>query len=153
MGDEERGWMQWETTASELPRNAQEVLVPELALHVVWWRENLNPGWAPPEALKLLRDLGTEISQLQKQAQVDWRAMWLWRDRGVSRVGITASSWNHRIIGWLRLEGTLKPFQFQLPAMCWLPPTRPGCPEPHPTQPWAPPGMGHPQFLLAALKS
>lgn len=35
MGDEERGWMQWETTASELPRNAQEVLVPELALDVV----------------------------------------------------------------------------------------------------------------------
>ena len=24
--------------------------------------------------------------------------------------------------------------------------TRPGCPGPHPTRPWTPPGMGHPQF-------
>jgi len=36
----------------------------------------------------------------------------------------------------LNLEGTLKFIQFQ-PHLPWarLPPTRSGCPEPHPTQP------------------
>ena len=52
---------------------------------------------------------------------------------------MTIKSWNRRIIEWLRLEGTLKILQFQP-----LPPTSSGCPEPHPTWPWAPPGMGHP---------
>ena len=32
------------------------------------------------------------------------------------------------------------------PAVGWLPPTSSGCPGPHPAQPWAPPGMGHPQL-------
>ena len=31
--------------------------------------------------------------------------------------------------------------------------TRPGCPGPHPTWPWTPPGMGHPQPLWAACSS
>jgi len=30
--------------------------------------------------------------------------------------------------------------------MGWLPPMGPGCPAPHPTWPWAAPGMGHPQL-------
>ena len=30
------------------------------------------------------------------------------------------------------------------------PPTRPRCPRPHPTRPWTPPGMGHPQLLWTA---
>jgi len=38
----------------------------------------------------------------------------------------------HQIIAWLELEGTLKVIQFQCPAAGWMPPTRPGCPVPHP---------------------
>ena len=51
----------------------------------------------------------------------------------------------YRIIEWLRLEGTLKIIQSQLPALGWLPSTRSGRPGPQPW-PWAPPGMGHPQL-------
>jgi len=38
-----------------------------------------------------------------------------------------------------------------LPTPCCeqFPPTRSGCPEPHPTWPGTPPGMGHPQLWAA----
>jgi len=32
-----------------------------------------------------------------------------------------------------------------------VPPSSSGCPGPHPTWPWVPPGMGHPQLLWAAV--
>ena len=48
----------------------------------------------------------------------------------------------HKMVG---LEETLKPIQFQPPAMVWLPPTSSSCPVPHPG-PWASPGMGHLQL-------
>jgi len=53
---------------------------------------------------------------------------------------------DHRITEWRGLEGTLKIIQFHLPAIGWLPPRSSACPGPHPAWPWAPPGMGHPQF-------
>ena len=43
-------------------------------------------------------------------------------------------SWN----GWV--ERDIKAPQAPTPALGWLPPTRSGCPGPHPTHPWAPPG-------------
>lgn len=49
---------------------------------------------------------------------------------------------NHRIIEGVGLERTLQPTQLQPPAVGWLPPTKSGCPGPHPPWPWAPPGMG-----------
>ena len=55
------------------------------------------------------------------------------------------------IIEWLGLERTSKIIWFQPSAVGWLPPTSSGCPGPHPTWPWAPPGMGHPQPLWAAV--
>lgn len=48
---------------------------------------------------------------------------------------------NHRIIEGVGLERTLQPTQLQPPAVGWLPPTKSGCPGPHPAWPWAPPQM------------
>ena len=59
---------------------------------------------------------------------------------------ITSPAWSlqlHRTV-WV-----LKDFQDHLvptPAAGGLPPTSSGCPGPHPTWPWAPPGMGHHSF-------
>ena len=57
---------------------------------------------------------------------------------------------NHTIIEWFELEGLLTPTQSQLPAVSWLPHTRPGFLGPYPTWPSTPPGMVHPQPLWAA---
>lgn len=54
---------------------------------------------------------------------------------------------NQRMVG---LEGTLKPIQFQPPAMGSAT-HQLSCPGPHPAWPWVSPGMGHPQLLWAAL--
>ena len=51
---------------------------------------------------------------------------------------------NRRITERFGLEGISKPTQ-PLP-WAWLSPTSSGCPGPHPTWPWAPPGMGHHSF-------
>lgn len=48
---------------------------------------------------------------------------------------------NHRMIG---LEETLRIIKLQPCAVGWLPPSRSGCPEPHPLWLWGPPRMGHP---------
>jgi len=52
--------------------------------------------------------------------------------------------WNRRMV-WV--EGTLKPTQIQ-PILPWagLPLTSWSCPWTHPTWPWVPSGMGHPQL-------
>jgi len=53
-------------------------------------------------------------------------------------------SWNeHRLI-WVGRDHKSMPPQ----PLLWagLPPTNWGCPGPHPTWPWAPPGMGHHRF-------
>ena len=48
---------------------------------------------------------------------------------------------NLMTVSWRLLEvGPAHPFP--TPAVGWLPPTSSGCPGPHPTRPWAPPGMG-----------
>ena len=44
------------------------------------------------------------------------------------------------------LEGTSKPTFPQPLPWAGLPHTSSGCPGPHPTWPWAPPGMGHHNF-------
>ena len=53
----------------------------------------------------------------------------------------------HQIVEWFGLEGIFKTIQVS-PPLPWtgLPAIRSGCPQPHPTRPWAPPGMGHPQL-------
>ena len=66
------------------------------------------------------------------------------------------SLYHHRIIEWMGLKRTTMIIQFQPlpPLLCsGSPTTRPGCPEPHPAWPWAPPGMGHPQPPWAACSS
>lgn len=40
-----------------------------------------------------------------------------------------------RITERIRLEGNLKPIQFQCPAVDWVPTTRSVCPGPHPSWP------------------
>ena len=59
---------------------------------------------------------------------------------------MVSSSFVNRIIEWLRLEGTLKMIEPQPLLWAGLPPTSSGCSGPHPTWPWAPPGMGHHSF-------
>jgi len=49
--------------------------------------------------------------------------------------------------------GTSKPTPPQPLPWAGLPSTSSGCPGLHPTWPWAPPGMGHPQLLWAACAS
>ena len=51
-----------------------------------------------------------------------------------------------RITKWLGLEVSIKPTQF-LPTA----PHQLSCPGPHPTWPWGPPGMGHPEKPIAWL--
>jgi len=50
----------------------------------------------------------------------------------------------NRRMAWV--EGTSKTIYFQPLPWAGLPPTSSGCPGPHPTWPWAPPGMGHHSF-------
>ena len=53
------------------------------------------------------------------------------------------------IIDGFGLERTLRINHLVPTALPWAgtPPTRPGCPKPHPAWPWTPPRMGHPQLL------
>jgi len=72
------------------------------------------------------------------------------------RVPRPARPVNHRITEWLGLEGTSRIIKLRpSPPQAGLPTstsnTSPGCPGPHPTRPWTPPGMGHPQPLWAAV--
>lgn len=56
-----------------------------------------------------------------------------------------ACSINHRMTEWLGFVG----WEVRLvptPAVGWWPPTNSGCRGPHPAQPWALIGMGHPQL-------
>jgi len=65
-------------------------------------------------------------------------------------------SQNHRITEWPGLEGTSRIMNLQPPCQAGpsiSPFTRPGCPGPHPTWPWTPPGTGHLQPLWAARSS
>ena len=63
--------------------------------------------------------------------------------------------WTHRITEWLGWRGPQGSQSSNL-LLHAGPPTStfnssPGCPGPHPTWPWTPPGMGHSQPLWAAV--
>ena len=50
-------------------------------------------------------------------------------------------------LGWKKPQSTPSP----KPCHRLVAPTSSGCPGPHPTWPWAPPGMGHLQLLWAVV--
>ena len=52
----------------------------------------------------------------------------------------------HRITEWFGLERNLGAQPSPTSAMGKAAPPSSGCPGPHPTWPWAPPGMGHHSF-------
>jgi len=81
-------------------------------------------------------------------------------DQSVSLQGLmlVGRSEHWGIIEWLGLEETSTIMKLQTPVLHAGLPTSmfnatPGCPGPHPTRPWTPPGTGHPQPLWAACAS
>ena len=78
----------------------------------------------------------------------DWH--WYWQPAGIKEE--FSSVWNHRIIEWFGLEGTLKIIWFQ-PPWAGTSSTRPGCSELHPAWSWTLPGRGYPQLLWATWDS
>ena len=70
---------------------------------------------------------------------------------------VLKSIWkDHRIIEWPRLEGTSRIMEATTSPPQAGPSTstfnpRPGCPGPHLTWPWTPPGMRYPQPLWAVI--
>lgn len=68
-----------------------------------------------------------------------------------AEAGTSFGFWDHGVIEWFWLEGSLKPVLFQPSPWTRTPPSSSGCPGPHSSWPWMLPGMEHPEAFFQAF--